>query len=148
MGSLNRVQLIGNLGRDMETTTTPSGVVVGNFSLATTESWTDKSGTKQEKTEWHRVQVWDRLAESLAPYLTKGKQVYVEGKLQTREYEKDGQKHYSTEIKGDKIVLLGSRRDDTESQPALPRDEHDQRPQPVAAGYARPAAVDDDDIPF
>lgn len=107
MGSLNKVMLIGNLGRDAEVKYTPGGSAVSSFSIATTETWTDKQGEKNEKTEWHRIVLWGKTAESLANYLTKGKQVYVEGRMQTRQWEKNGQKHQTTEVKADKIVLLG-----------------------------------------
>lgn len=107
MGSVNKVILVGNLGRDAEMKHTPSGAAVSSFSLATTEKWTGKDGQKQEKTEWHRCVLWGKTAEAVSQYLTKGKQVYVEGRLETRQWEKDGQKHYSTEIKVDNVVLLG-----------------------------------------
>ena len=108
MGSVNKVILVGNLGRDAELRYTPGGAAVATLNMATTENWTDKSGQKQEKTEWHRVVFWGKVAESLTEYLTKGKQVYVEGRLETRQWnDKDGNKRYTTEIKGDKIVLLG-----------------------------------------
>ncbi len=107
MGSLNKVQLIGNLGRDAEMRYTPGGAAVATMNLATTETWNDKAGAKQEKTEWHRIIVWGKTAESLAEYLVKGKQIYVEGRIQTRQWEKDGQKRYTTEIRADRVVLLG-----------------------------------------
>ncbi len=110
MGSVNKVFLIGNLGRDAEQRHTTNGTAVSNFTLATTDMWTDKSGQRQERTEWHRVVVWDRQAESLQPYLTKGKQICVEGRLQTREWnDRDGNKRYTTEIRADRITLLGGR---------------------------------------
>ena len=110
MGSVNKVFLIGNLGRDAEQRHTPNGTAVSNFTLATTDMWTDKSGQRQERTEWHRVVVWDRQSESLQPYLTKGKQICVEGRLQTREWnDRDGNKRSTTEIRADRITLLGSR---------------------------------------
>jgi single-strand DNA-binding protein len=109
MGSVNKVILVGNLGRDAELRYTPGGAAVSTLNMATTETWTDKGGQRQEKTEWHRVVFWGKVAESLTEYLTKGKQVYVEGRLETRQWnDKDGNKRYTTEIKGDKIVLLGS----------------------------------------
>jgi single-strand DNA-binding protein len=108
MGSVNKVILVGNLGRDAELRYTPGGAAVATLNMATTEIWNDKSGQRQEKTEWHRVVLWGKTAESLSEYLTKGKQVYVEGKLQTRQWDdKDGNKRYTTEIKGDRVVLLG-----------------------------------------
>jgi single-strand DNA-binding protein len=109
MGSVNKVILVGNLGRDAELRYTPGGSPVATLNLATTEVWNDKAGQKQEKTEWHRVVVWGKTAESLNEYLTKGKQIYVEGRLQTRQWDdKDGNKRYTTEIRGDRIVLLSS----------------------------------------
>ena len=108
MGSVNKVILVGNLGRDAELRYTPGGAAVATLNMATTEVWNDKQGQRQEKTEWHRVVLWGKSAESLAEYLTKGKQIYVEGRLQTRQWDdKDGNKRYTTEIRGDRIVLLG-----------------------------------------
>ena len=108
MGSVNKVILVGNLGRDAELRYTSGGAAVATLNLATTEVWNDKSGQRQEKTEWHRVVVWGKQAESLQEYLTKGKQIYVEGRLQTRQWDdKDGNKRYTTEIKADRITLLG-----------------------------------------
>src|SRR5258708_19178417 len=108
MGSVNKVILVGNLGRDAELRYTPGGAPVATLNLATTEVWNDKtSGQKQEKTEWHRIVLWGKSAESLSEYLTKGKQIYVEGRLQTRKWQdKDGHDKYTTEIRGDRIVLL------------------------------------------
>lgn len=108
MGSVNKVILVGNLGRDAELRYTPGGAAVATLNLATTEVWNDKGGQRQEKTEWHRVVLWGKQAESLQEYLTKGKQIYVEGRLQTRQWDdKDGNKRYTTEIKADRITLLG-----------------------------------------
>ena len=108
MGSVNKVILVGNLGRDAELRYTPGGSPVATINLATTEIWNDKAGQRQEKTEWHRVVLWGKTAESLNEYLTKGKQIYVEGRLQTRQWDdKDGNKRYTTEIKADRITLLG-----------------------------------------
>src|SRR5215470_16664790 len=107
MGSVNKVILVGNLGRDAELRYTPGGAAVATLNMATTEVWNDKAGQKQEKTEWHRVVLWGKSAESLSEYLVKGKQIYVEGRLQTRQWDdKDGNKRYTTEIRGDRIVLL------------------------------------------
>jgi len=107
MGSVNKVILVGNLGRDAELRYTPGGAAVATLNLATTEVWNDKGGQRQEKTEWHRVVLWGKTAESLAEYLTKGKQIYVEGRLQTRQWDdKDGNKRYTTEIRSDRVVLL------------------------------------------
>src|SRR6476661_8290470 len=108
MGSVNKVILVGNLGRDAELRYTPGGAAVATLNMATTETWNDKGGQRQEKTEWHRVVFWGKVAESLTEYLTKGKQVYVEGRLETRQWnDKDGNKRYTTEIKADRITLLG-----------------------------------------
>ena len=109
MGSVNKVILVGNLGRDAELRYTPGGAPVATLNLATTEVWNDKaSGQKQEKTEWHRIVLWGKSAESLSEYLTKGKQIYVEGRLQTRKWQdKDGNDKYTTEIRADRITLLG-----------------------------------------
>ena len=107
MGSVNKVILVGNLGRDAELRYTPGGAPVATLNMATTEVWNDKGGQRQEKTEWHRVVLWGKTAESLNEYLVKGKQIYVEGRLQTRQWDdKDGNKRYTTEIRGDRVVLL------------------------------------------
>ena len=107
MGSVNKVILVGNLGRDAELRYTPGGAAVATINMATTEVWNDKAGQKQEKTEWHRVVLWGKTAESLNEYLTKGKQIYVEGRLQTHQWDdKEGNKRYTTEIRGDRVVLL------------------------------------------
>src|SRR5512145_237928 len=109
MGSVNKVILVGNLGRDAELRYTPGGAAVATINMATTEVWNDKGGQRQEKTEWHRVVLWGKSAESLAEYLTKGKQIYVEGRLQTRQWDdKDGNKRYTTEVRSDRLVLLSS----------------------------------------
>ena len=108
MGSVNKVILVGNLGRDAELRYTPGGAAVATLNLATTEVWNDRSNQRQEKTEWHRVILWGKQAESLQEYLTKGKQIYIEGRLQTRQWDdKDGNKRYTTEIKADRVTLLG-----------------------------------------
>jgi len=122
MGSLCKVLLIGNLGRDAELRYTAGGTPVATLNLATTETWRDKSNQKQEKTEWHRVVIWGKTAETLAEFLKKGKQVYVEGRLQTRKWQdKDGKDVYTTEIRADRTLLL-SHAEKTERQPHL-RDE-------------------------
>ncbi len=110
MASVNKVILVGNLGRDPETRYMPEGGAVTNFSIATTEQWKDKSGEKQEKTEWHRITTYQRLAEIAGEYLKKGSQVYIEGRLQTRKWtDKDGVEKYTTEIIADRMQMLGSR---------------------------------------
>jgi single-strand DNA-binding protein len=108
MGSVNKVILVGNLGRDAELRYTPGGAAVSKFSLATTEVWNDKGGQRQERTEWHNIDLWGKQAETLSEYLVKGKQVYVEGRLQTDEYtDKEGNKRKSTKVRCDRVVLLG-----------------------------------------
>jgi single-strand DNA-binding protein len=107
MGSINKVILIGNLGADPELKYTPSSRALCNLRIATTEVFKDKSGQKQERTEWHRVTVWGDQAENCSKYLSKGRSVYIEGKLQTRSYEKEGQKHYATDVVADRVVFLG-----------------------------------------
>ncbi|MSO30587.1 MAG: single-stranded DNA-binding protein [Acidobacteria bacterium] len=108
MGSINKVILVGNLGKDAELRATSGGTSVATFNLATTEVWNDKQGQKQEKTEWHKIVLWGKQAESLHKYLIKGKQIAVEGSLQTRSWDdKDGNKKYMTEIKAQHVTLLG-----------------------------------------
>ena len=120
MGSVNKVILIGNLGRDPEVRYTQGGAPVANFTLATNESWTDKSGARQERTEWHRVVVWGKTAEIVREHLTKGKQVFVEGSLQTRSWDdRDGNKRYTTEVRAMRVLMLGrpeGARGETEAQ--------------------------------
>ncbi len=106
--SLNKVMLIGNLGKDPELKYTPSGVAVATFSMATSEQWKDQEGNAQERTDWHNIVAWRKLAEIVGEYLKKGKKVYIEGKLQTRNYEKDGVKRYITEIVADQLIMLDS----------------------------------------
>ena len=146
MGSVNKVILVGNLGRDAELRYTPGGAAVATINMATTEVWNDKAGQRQEKTEWHRVVLWGKSAESLAEYLVKGKQIYVEGRLQTRQWDdKDGNKRYTTEIRSDRIVLLGGAGGGGRGQ-SIERQEVG-----VHAGAAVPESSEpltDDDIPF
>ncbi len=145
MGSVNRAMLVGNLGRDAELRYTPGGSAVATLSLATTESWKDKDGQKKEQTEWHRVVVWGKMAETLNEYLTKGKQIFVEGRIQTRQYDKDGQKHYSTEIRADRIVLLGGGGQRSGGGGAR----YDREPaEGPADAPSQPVDITDDDIPF
>jgi single-strand DNA-binding protein len=108
MGSVNKAILVGNLGRDAEMRFTSGGTPVATVSLATTERYTDRDGQKKEDTQWHRVVIWGKTAESIHEYLTKGKQIYVEGRIQTKEWtDKEGQKVKTTEIRADRVVLLG-----------------------------------------
>lgn len=110
MASVNKAIIIGNLGKDPEMRYMPSGDAICNFSLATTDSWKDKNGEKQEKTEWHRISMFGKLAEIAGEYLKKGSQVYVEGRIQTRKWtNKEGQDQYTTEIVADKMQMLGGR---------------------------------------
>ena len=112
MASINKVILVGNLGRDPESRTFPSGDMVTNVSIATTDKWRDKAtGEEKNATEWHRVSFHGRLAEIASQYLRHGSQVYVEGSLRTRKYQKDGVDHYATEIRADQMQMLGSRQD-------------------------------------
>ena len=108
MGSVNKVILVGNLGADPELKYTPSSRPLCNLRIATTDVFKDKSGQRQEKTEWHRVTVWGDQAENCNKYLAKGRSVYIEGRLQTRSYDKEGQKHYATDVVADRVVFLGS----------------------------------------
>ena len=112
MASVNKVILLGNLGANPELRSTQSGQAVCELRIATNDVWTDKSGQKQERTEWHRVVVWGRSAENVAKYMTKGRSMYVEGRLQTREWnDKDGNKRYTTEIVADRVQFIGGARD-------------------------------------
>lgn len=107
--SVNKVIVLGRLGSEPELRYTPSGAAVANFSVATSDNWTDKSGEKQEKTEWHRIVVWGKLGELCHQYLSKGRQAYIEGKLQTRSWEdKDGVKKYTTEILANTVQFIGN----------------------------------------
>jgi len=157
MASVNKVIIVGNLGRDPETRYMPSGDAITNIAVATTDSWKDKAtGEKKEQTEWHRISAFGKLAEIMAQYLKKGSQVYIEGSLRTRKYtDKDGIERYATEIRADTMQMLGSRQgmgapsDDGYSSPP-------QRQSSAPAGSAaRPASRPapnfsdmDDDIPF
>jgi len=117
MASVNRVILIGNLGRDPELRYTQSGQAVANFSLATTDRFSNREGERQERTEWHRIVAWGRTAELCAQYLSKGRSVYVEGRLQTNEWEdKEGQKRRTTEVVAQSVQFLGGRGQGGESQ--------------------------------
>ena len=130
MASVNKVILIGNLGSDPETRTMPSGGMVANFSIATSERWTSKDGNKEEKTEWHRIVVFRKLAEICNEYLFKGKQVYIEGRLQTRKWEdRDGNMRYTTEVVADQMLMLG-RRDSETTQNSFERSEFQYPPEP------------------
>jgi len=143
---VNKVFLIGNLGRDPEVRYTQSGTPVANFTLATTEKWRDQaSGEPKERTEWHRIVVWGKQAEIAGEWLRKGRQVYVEGSLQTREWtDREGNKRYTTEIRTQNFQMLGNRGDRNDSAPAAPA-----APNEAAAdGETAGGSFDDDDIPF
>ena len=143
--SYNRVTLVGNLGKDAEMRYTPQGTAVCTFSLATSERWTGKDGQKQERTEWHRVVLWAKQAEAVHDFLVKGKQILVEGKLQTREWEdKGGNKRYTTEVRCDRLVLLGSKIDVGGRKPTREPGEEKE----AVAAEPEPAPLSEDDIPF
>jgi len=140
MASVNKVILIGNLGRDTEVRYTQNGTAVANFTLATNDVWTDKAGGRQERTEWHRIVVWGKQAEIVREHLTKGKQVFVEGSLQTRQWDdREGNKRTTTEIKAARVVMLG-RPEGGEARVAAGGP-----PQEVVTDEAPPP---EDDIPF
>ena len=150
MGSVNKCILVGNLGKDIELRYTSGGAAVATLSLATTEVWNDKAGQRQEKTEWHRVVLWGKQAESLQEYLLKGRQIYVEGRIQTRQWDdRDGNKRYTTEVRADRVVLLGSRGSGGGSGGGSGREDqgHDQPPTGPPMGDG-PAELTEDDIPF
>jgi single-strand DNA-binding protein len=160
MASVNKVILVGNLGRDPEMRYAPSGDAIANFGLATTDTWKDKSGEKQEKTEWHRVVMFGKVAEIAGEYLKKGSAVYIEGRLQTRKWtDKEGHERYTTEIVADRMQMLGGRGGAGGGGGTEPMNRDDDAPTPATASSAAPAAkkapakagnFDDleDDIPF
>ncbi|HYR95936.1 MAG TPA: single-stranded DNA-binding protein [Candidatus Binatus sp.] len=139
--SLNKVMLIGNLGKDPEVRFTPTGRAVARFSLATSEVWNDAEGQRQERTEWHNIVVWGKQAETCGQYLAKGRQVYIEGSIRSRQYDdKDGNRRYITEVNAQRVQFLGGgggrgaeARGGGQSEDAAP---------------GPPAAAEDDDIPF
>jgi single-strand DNA-binding protein len=140
MASLNKALLIGNLGKDPELRYTPSGKAVASFSIATANQWKDKDGQKQERTDWHNIVVWGRQAEIAKDYLRKGKQIYLEGRIQTRNYDdKDGNKRWITEIVADRFLMLGRKGDSGAA---------DEFPPPPAESSAPAGAGNDDDLPF
>jgi len=141
MASLNKVMLIGNLGKDPEVRFTTSGTAVASFSIATSERFKGKSGDWEERTEWHNVVLWGKLAEIAGEYLAKGKTVYIEGRLQTRKWQdRDGKDRYTTEIVGEKMQMLSAKGDGgarNSGGGASP-----------ATSFEEPAFNPDDDIPF
>lgn len=148
MASVNKVILIGNLGKDPELKYTPSGAAVTNFSMATTDKWKDKDGNSQERTEWHNIVLWGRQAEVAKEYLSKGRPVYIEGRIQTRTYDdKEGNKRYFTEIVGEKMQFLGGR----DSAPSGSGGGNAYAPANAESPAAAPASGNgpqDDDLPF
>lgn len=158
--SVNKVILVGRLGQNPEVRYTPSGAAVANFSVATNESWTDKQGQKQEKVEWHRIVVWGKLAELCNQYLQKGRQVYIEGRMQTRQWQdKEGQTKYTTEVQAQTVQFLGAtqgqgaqsggyeqRGASSSSPPQASGSGADFAP-PAAGGLNEPSFTEDD-IPF
>lgn len=163
MASVNKAILIGNLGKDPEVRYMPSGEAIANITLATTDSWKDKSGEKQERTEWHRVSFFGRQAEVVGEYLKKGSSIYVEGRIQTRKWQdKEGQDRYTTEIVADRMQMLGGKSSGGGSFEVVENERGESssaRPnKPAASSSAAPAKAApaakgsfdnfDDDIPF
>lgn len=164
MASVNKVILVGNLGRDPEVRYMPNGEAVCNFSIATTDNWKDKNGQKQERTEWHNIVMYRKLAEIAGEYLKKGRPVYVEGRLQTRKWQtKEGQDRYTTEIIADQMQMLGGRdsggsnasyddmnQDQDSGQNSAPARQSAPASQPAKPAAAGGSSFDefDDDIPF
>ncbi len=158
MSGLNKAMIIGNLGQDPELRYTPSGVAVANFSVATSEKWKDKDGNDQEKTEWHRVVIWRKLAEICGEYLKKGSKVYLEGKLQTRSWEDDnGVKRYATEIVVNQMQMLDRKAsgatppapDDSQAPPASTgQNTSPEQEQPKEAASPVVDKEEENDLPF
>ena len=153
MASVNKVILIGNLGRDPEVRYTQGGDPIANFSLATNERWTDKSGQKQELTAWHRVEVFGRSAQVARDYLTKGRSVYIEGSIRYDEWtEKDGNKRSATKIRvggpGSQLVLLGSRGEGGPRPATEVKEPEAKEPEAKEPGRAEDFQVSDEDVPF
>ena len=147
MSSLNKILLIGHLGRDPEIRYTSDGSPVASFSLATSENWTDKSGNRQEHTEWHNIVAWGRLADLSKRFLTKGRQVYIEGRIRSREWtDREGNKRRTTEVIASQMVLLGSRpqASDAGVQPMEPSGKTDEESEQPFGD----AGITDNDIPF
>jgi single-strand DNA-binding protein len=154
-GGVNKVILVGNLGADPELRYTPSGQGVCELRIATSDSWTDKQGQRQERTEWHRVVVWGKRAEVCAKYLSKGRQVYVEGRIQTRSWDdKDGNKRYMTEVIANDVQFLGgggaggARRGAGDDGPPPPEPEYFSGGGGGGGGFGGGSGGPDDDIPF
>lgn len=148
MSSLNKIMLIGHLGKDPEVRYTADGTPVATFSIATSENWTDKNGTRQERTEWHNIVAWRRLAELSKRFLTKGRQVYVEGRIQSRDWnDREGIRRRTTEVVVSQIVLLGSRSQAADA-PAPIQEPAGQNAETEPEQPFGNAGITDDDIPF
>ncbi|MDC6484440.1 single-stranded DNA-binding protein [Methylophilaceae bacterium] len=153
MPSVNKVMLLGNLGRDPEVRTFPNGDSVCNFSIATSTSWKDKaSGEKKEKTEWHNIVMYRKLAEIAGEYLKKGSSIFVEGSLQTRKWQtKEGQDRYTTEVVADTMQMLGGK-DNRTNEPSKPDDDFNQEPEKANTNEVKSGEptldLPEDDIPF
>ena len=154
MASVNKVILIGNLGRDPELRYTQGGQAVANFTLATNERFSSKDGEKQERTEWHRIVVWGKLGELCGEYLAKGRQCFVEGRLQTREWtDKENRKQYTTEVVANNVVFLGGRGEAAGARGGAQRSRNGASedfgpPPPMMDDAGGGARVSEDDIPF
>lgn len=144
MASINKAIIVGNVGKDPEIRHMPNGEAVANFSIATSDSWKDKSGVKQERTEWHNIVAYRKLAEIIDQYVKSGMPLYIEGKLQTRKWEKDGITRYSTEIIADEMQMLGTRAQDNDVGHTKPQSQQNNAPK------AQGDSFDDmkSDLPF
>jgi single-strand DNA-binding protein len=150
MAGVNKAILIGNLGADPEIRYTAGGSAVANFRIATTESWNDREGQRQERTEWHRIVAWGKLAELCGEYLSKGRQVYIEGKIQTRQWDdRDGNKRYTTEVVAQNLTFLGTRGGDDAGRPRKDNSNTDSSSSQGGGDLDYgPPPMTDDDVPF
>ncbi|MDD3280402.1 MAG: single-stranded DNA-binding protein [Bacteroidales bacterium] len=146
MSGINKVILVGHLGKDPEVKTIESGVKVAKFSLATTETYKDKSGERKDVTEWHNITCWRNLAEIAEKYLTKGKQIYVEGKIRSRSWEDNGVKKYATDIVADSFTMLGSKSDANDNAGKFPTNEP--QGQSINEPELPPFMAEEEDLPF
>jgi single-strand DNA-binding protein len=149
MASVNKAIILGNLGKDPETRYMPNGEAVTNLTIATTESWKDKSGAKQEKTEWHNIVAYRKLAEIIGEYVKKGSSIYIEGRIQTRKWQdKEGKDRYTTEIIADSMQMLGGKQSNADASTGTPQRQdaqsNDKESTPVPGNFDE----FDDDIPF
>jgi single-strand DNA-binding protein len=147
MSGINKVILVGHLGKDPEVKSIDNGVKVAKFSLATTESYRDKNGERKDVTEWHNITCWRNLAEIAEKYLTKGKQIYVEGKIRTRSWEDNGVKKYAVDIVADSFTMLGTKSENTESSTKQVNDSHQNEPV-VSNTELPPFMAEEEDLPF